>query len=233
MDTAPKRRTNPRSSIFAPEWIGGNQFASNVEQCLERYASGTLLDVGCGEKPFRNSARNVATWIGLDVPNNPSADVHGCADNIPLGDESVDTVLNTQVLEHVPDPSAALREFHRVLRTGGCLILSAPQYYEMHEVPHDYYRFTEFGLRHLLAQAGFDVVELRKECCGARLSGLALNLAINRRIAGSSLGAKALKAPFFLAVNLTFTVLAALLPNDQDVQNYTIVARKAPLAAGS
>ncbi|MBV8655501.1 MAG: hypothetical protein JO160_05600 [Candidatus Eremiobacteraeota bacterium] len=123
-------------------------------------------------------------------------------------------------------------EFYRVLVPGGYLVLSAPQYYEMHEVPHDYYRFTEYGLRYLLSRAGFTVVELRKECCGARLTGLSLNLAIDRKIPGSSIAVKAIKAPFFFAVNILFTILAALLPNDLDVQNYTIVARKAPITAG-
>ncbi|MBV8244655.1 MAG: methyltransferase domain-containing protein, partial [Candidatus Eremiobacteraeota bacterium] len=193
MKTSLKRRKSPRCSIFAPQGIGGNQFADNVTACLERYASGTLLDVGCGEKPFRDRVRGPERWIGLDVEGNPSADVTGSADRIPMEDASVDTVLNTQVLEHVPDPLAALVEFYRVLVPGGYLVLSAPQYYEMHEVPHDYYRFTEYGLRYLLSRAGFTVVELRKECCGARLTGLSLNLAIDRKIPGSSIAVKAIK----------------------------------------
>jgi hypothetical protein len=50
-----------------------------------------------------------------------------------------------------------LAEAHRVLRAGGELWLSAPLFYEEHEIPHDYYRFTQYGLRHLLQSAGFTV----------------------------------------------------------------------------
>jgi SAM-dependent methyltransferase len=68
-----------------------------------------------------------------------------------------DLVLLTQVLEHIPEPQVVLAEAHRVLTPGGELWLSAPLFYEEHETPHDFYRYTQYGLQHLLQSAGFTV----------------------------------------------------------------------------
>ncbi len=81
-------------------------------------------------------------------------------EEISVRDESFDLVLSTQVLGHVAEPLLVLREIHRVLKPGGRLWLSAPLSWEEHGQPADFYRYTQFGLRHLLTQAGFKVVEL-------------------------------------------------------------------------
>lgn len=79
---------------------------------------------------------------------------------IPVKDESFDLVLSTQVLEHIAEPLLVLKELNRVLKPRGRLWLSAPLSWEEHGQPADFYRYTQFGLRHLLKQAGFKVVEL-------------------------------------------------------------------------
>ena len=76
---------------------------------------------------------------------------------IPVEDDRYDFVLLTQVLEHVNEPKAVLREMHRVLKPGGRMLVSAPLYYPEHETPYDFYRYTQYGLRHLLEGADFEV----------------------------------------------------------------------------
>jgi SAM-dependent methyltransferase len=131
---------------------------------LQRAASETpadsmVLDVGAGDAPYRELFSNVryttCDWENsIYTPPQPP-DIISPADRLPLEDGSVDAVLCTQVLEHVPEPWAVLEEFHRVLRPGGKLWLTAPLVWFLHEQPYDYYRFTSHGIRSLLERAGF------------------------------------------------------------------------------
>ncbi len=127
---------------------------------------GTVLDLGCGMKPYqRMLGSHVDRWMGLDFANTPSgrsaANVFGTALDLPFGSARFDTILSTQVLEHVPRPQGLLREVHRVLKPGGHLILTAPQTNHLHEEPRDYFRYTCYGLKFLTEQAGLDVLEIR------------------------------------------------------------------------
>ena len=71
-----------------------------------------------------------------------------------------DLVLCTQVLEHVPDPKAVLREFYRILKPNAKLALTAPLFFEEHGSPYDYYRYTQFGFKHLFREAGFEIINM-------------------------------------------------------------------------
>ena len=76
------------------------------------------------------------------MPGNPHADLHGSIDAIPVEDASFDVVLCLQVLEHVPDPAAAVRELRRVVRPGGRVLLSTHGVYPFHPNPDDLWRWT-------------------------------------------------------------------------------------------
>lgn len=126
------------------------------------YVQGQTLDVGCGRKPYEKTFFAGATkYIGMDyLTDRSTPDVVGSATDIPLGDGQFDTVVCTEVLEHVPDPLKALREMHRVLKPDGHLILSTPMYWSRHEVPYDYFRYPYDGLLHLVKESGFELVKL-------------------------------------------------------------------------
>jgi SAM-dependent methyltransferase len=121
---------------------------------------GTLLDVGCGRQPYRRllTEGRPVRYLGMDLAGNaygarPELEWDGAA--IPLPDASVDSALATEVLEHCPEPEPVLREVARVLRPGGALVLTVPFLYPLHDVPHDFWRFTPFALERLLGRAGF------------------------------------------------------------------------------
>lgn len=123
--------------------------------------SGDLLDVGCGEMPFRFAVPDHVNYIGIDVPEAVSFGMHGHAEirefdgrSIPFPDASFDTVLCTEVLEHCDDPAALVGEMHRVLQPGGLLVMTVPFAARVHHAPYDFQRFTRYGLARLLF--GFD-----------------------------------------------------------------------------
>jgi SAM-dependent methyltransferase len=118
-----------------------------------------VLDVGCGDRPYRELFPNT---IGFDVPGNPHADLHGSLESIPVDDASFDVVLCLQVLEHVPDPGAAVRELRRVVRPGGRVLASTHGVYPFHPNPDDLWRWTQQGLERLfLTNAEWTSVTVR------------------------------------------------------------------------
>jgi len=134
---------------------------ASLKQC-GAYVKGNTLDVGCGHKPYEKTFfAGAEKYIGMDyLTDRSKPDVVGSATDIPLGDATFDTVVSTEVLEHVPDPLKALREMYRVLKPGGYLILSTPMYWPRHEVPYDYFRYPYDGLLHLIKTSGFELTEL-------------------------------------------------------------------------
>lgn len=151
--------------LFSKNWlvwrIGRRHVAS-----VAHLATGTVLDIGCGEMPFRRlfTGRVARIW-GLDHPQtlhpNRRIEIFGSALALPIRTASVDTAISFQVLEHVPEPLDLMKEACRALRPGGYLILTAPHIWNVHEQPHDYFRYTLYGLEHLMKKAGFEVVEVR------------------------------------------------------------------------
>ncbi len=129
---------------------------------------GRLLDVGCGNKPYRAFFQNVRSYIGLDYPMTQARqdfqgqpEIFGDARTLPFAQGSFDAVLCAQVLEHVNHPGQVLTEIGRVLKSGGCGILSVPFIYNVHVGPHDFFRFSPFGITELVEGAGLKIQSLR------------------------------------------------------------------------
>ena len=119
---------------------------------------GRVLDVGCGEMPFRFLLPSDTQYIGIDVQ---TASEFGMREHeevipfdglhIPFPDESFDHVICTEVLEHVESPADLISEMHRVLRLGGTIAVTVPFAARVHHAPHDYHRFTRFRLERMFA----------------------------------------------------------------------------------
>ena len=113
-----------------------------------------VLDVGCGDRPYEALLAGAAEIVAFDVPGNPHADLHGSIDAIPVENASFDVVLCLQVLEHVADPPAAVRELRRAVRPGGRVLLSTHGVYPFHPNPDDLWRWTHDGLDRLFRANG-------------------------------------------------------------------------------
>lgn len=129
---------------------------------------GVLYDLGAGESPFKDFfLEHVDRYVAVDWGGSgydTSADI--TADlNMPLPIEScvADTVVSLSVMEHLCEPQMMLHEAHRILKPGGSIILQVPWQWWIHEAPHDYFRFTPYGLRYLLSKAGFKEISIEPQ----------------------------------------------------------------------
>jgi len=122
-----------------------------AEQAAKLSQVKNLLDVGGRGKPYAGFfVGRVANHYVLDVAPAYSVDVVGDARVMPFPNASMDVVLITQVLEHVPDPIAVISEIRRVLKPGGTLLLSVPSIFPQHGSPGDYWRYMPQGLEWIL-----------------------------------------------------------------------------------
>ncbi len=123
-----------------------------------------LLDGGAGSCRYKNFVPH-ARYVGLDQSSKlhrvfGDIDVRGDLSDLPFRDNSFGATLSVEVLEHVKEPGLVLAELYRVLQPGGKLFLVAPQGWEEHGAPYDYFRFTSFGLRYLFERVGFEVLSI-------------------------------------------------------------------------
>jgi SAM-dependent methyltransferase len=145
-------------------WYASGLLAKGVGELAGGLTGERVIDVGCGVQPYRAALGGFRHYVGFDSPLRPdsaaSADAFGDAVALPFADACADAVLCTEVMEHVSEPATMLAEIHRVLRPGGHLIVTVPFTWHIHDEPHDFWRFTEFGLRRVLERAGFEVDSL-------------------------------------------------------------------------
>jgi SAM-dependent methyltransferase len=143
--------------------VGGKLSAKltriTLDRFIARHASNLLtLDIGAQNGPY---ASLFPRRIALDVQRGIGVQIIGDAQALGVRDASFDVLLCTEVLEHLPEPQRAIDEMFRVLVPGGQLLLTTRFLFPIHDAPHDYFRFTKYGLRHLLRR--FEIVELEEE----------------------------------------------------------------------
>jgi SAM-dependent methyltransferase len=146
------------------------QFESEIERAISKFAAalppGSLvLDAGAGEGRYAkyfSGRRYIGVDLGVGDETWSYSGVDAIADlaALPLASAAFDAVINIVTLEHVRDPRAVLGELARTLKPGGSLLLAAPLEWELHQTPHDYFRYTRHGLYHLLEQSGFKQIHI-------------------------------------------------------------------------
>lgn len=192
---------------------------------------GRVIDVGCGSRPYE-SLFKTSEYIGLelDTPDNrltKKADVYYDGKAFPFEPNSFDGAVCNQVLEHVFEPDAFIREIARVLKTDGKLLLTVPFVWDEHEQPRDFGRYSSFGLTALLRRNGFEVIELRKTMGDVRTIFQMFNAYLFKKTQTGNpyLGLAAtlvLMAPF----NLAGTILSWVTPRNADLYLDNVVLAK-------
>jgi SAM-dependent methyltransferase len=136
------------------------------ETNLKLHAKGRLLDLGCGKVPLFDAYRHYVTDnICIDWENTAYKNDHldfeaDLTKELPFADGEFDTIILSDVLEHIAEPERLCGEIARVLSPKGKLLMNVPFYYMLHEEPHDYYRFTEFALRRFMDRSGMQILQL-------------------------------------------------------------------------
>ena len=191
-----------------------------------------VLDAGAGECRFRGLLKDVR-YVAVDTAwgdinwDYSKIDVAGSVDSLPFKTNVFDIVICNQVLEHVQEPQVVINELFRTLKPGGSICLTTPQGWGVHQAPHDYFRFTNYGLTHLLTKAGFQEIIIKPAC--GYYSYLANRLTVFPKTLFWQIKSKWLRLALLPLEILSYCIFVGLLPlilNSMDgldrKQDYTL-----------
>jgi SAM-dependent methyltransferase len=136
----------------------------DIRDAFDNYCKGDFLDLSCGNKPYEEWYKPLSTsQIGCDIIQSDKnrVDVICPADALAFEDNRFDTILCTQVLEHVYNQRGVIAESYRTLKKEGHLILTVPFCWELHEEPYDFFRVTKHGLKQMFEDAGFNIIYIK------------------------------------------------------------------------
>lgn len=139
--------------------LSGKLTRVTLERFISEHATtDRTLDIGAQNGPY---ARYFPNRIALDICRGQGVRILSDAQALAIADDAFEVVLCTEVLEHLREPQKAIDECFRVLSPGGRLLLTTRFLFPIHDAPHDYFRFTKYGLRYLLRR--FEILEMREE----------------------------------------------------------------------
>lgn len=191
--------------------------------------SGRVVDLGCGSAPYRELILQKADeYIGVDWDGSAHDLRHvdvtaDLTEPLPFEDDYADTVVSFQVMEHLPDTALFLNECHRILRPGGRLFITVPFMWHVHEAPHDYYRFTRYGLQYLCEKHGFEDISIEENTGFWQTFVLKFNYETKRYARGPLW---LLFAPLWLLGQWVAPLLDSILVCPQETASYTVKVRK-------
>ena len=144
-----------------------DRIAGFYDKAISAYIhGGALCDLGCGTAPLYIKYKDYADEVVLVDWDNSFHDNqyldYTCdlSKPLPFKDETFDSIILSDVLEHIPNPAQLLNEIYRCLKSRGVLLLNVPFFYWIHEAPHDYFRFTEHMLRIMADEANLTLLQI-------------------------------------------------------------------------
>ncbi|MBL7698623.1 MAG: class I SAM-dependent methyltransferase [Chitinophagaceae bacterium] len=162
-----KASRNPKEVMISSR-LSADMIAACYQKHIPLHVTGRLLDLGCGKVPLFETYKNYITenicvdW-GNSLHKNPYLDFEADLNNeINLPGESFDTVILSDVLEHIRYPEKLMKEINRLLKPHGKLLMSVPFFYWLHEQPYDYFRYTRHALETITKDAGLTIVSLEE-----------------------------------------------------------------------
>jgi SAM-dependent methyltransferase len=228
------RLSGVRVTKFSYYYLHYKYLQKDLAEAISTHSTGKVLDIGCGNKPYRELFEGKSTsYTGCDIVQSDQklVDVICEATNIPLPDESFDTLFSTQVIEHVADHQGLLKEAFRLLKPGGKIIASGPLIWPLHEEPYDFFRFTKYGFQYILEKAGFNVVKIFSNGGMWAVTGQSFLIAVLSQGKKCNFFIRAWRKLFIffrmqLFVNFFYGWLDKADKNEVSTLNYVIVAQK-------
>lgn len=158
--------SSPLAIFFNPFYFSRKSLYKSISH-LSFNLKGSLLDFGCGAKPYKNLF-NSGAYIGVDIENEAhphsgeKIDVYFNGQDLPFKDNSFDSIFSSEVFEHVKDFDACISETLRVAKSDARFLFTIPFVWDEHEVPYDFRRFTSFGIKEALEKRGFEIIAYEK-----------------------------------------------------------------------
>jgi SAM-dependent methyltransferase len=153
--------------ITNPLYILRNGLYKTISSMASQ-VTGNVLDFGCGSKPYESIFKNAQSYVGIEIKDicldkeYNKADCFYEGDVLPFSSDSFDSIVSFEVFEHVPNINKMFVELRRVLKPGGKLLFTMPFAWDEHEIPHDYVRYTKYGITKILEENGFDILTVKK-----------------------------------------------------------------------
>jgi SAM-dependent methyltransferase len=193
--------------------------------------NGKILDIGCGQKPYQGICKcNEYIGLEIDTPENRArkkADFFYDGVTMPFENKSFDSLISNQVFEHIFNPYQFLKETNRVTKMGGLFLMTVPFVWDEHEQPYDYARYSSFGLKHILNENGFEIIEHRKSNNGVEVIFQLMNDYIYKVTLTKSSYVNLLITLFLISpINIIGFILSKILPKNDDLYLDNIVLAK-------
>lgn len=140
--------------------------AAFYNENLKKYIHGKVLDLGCGKVPLYEAyknyiSENVCVDWGNTYNKNPFLDYElDINQKLPFADNEFNSIILSDVLEHIRKPELLLGEMYRILSVNGKALINVPFMYGLHEQPYDYFRYTKHALKSMAEDAGFKIILL-------------------------------------------------------------------------
>lgn len=219
-------------SIFNKNYIIEKIFINELKKVNGKCKN--ILDVGCNNKPYQCFFQS-ERYIGIDLPNtsknaityhNCIADIYCDARLLPFSSESFNKILCFKMIEDIPNTGALLQEFNRVLSINGELFIDASQSWRLNDEPHDYYRFTKYGLIYLLNKNGFVVKKIVPLGGTWTNIGVRLIFFINEHIGNRFKISTIIRIFLNPFLNILFYIMFIIMPMHTDPHSWFVVAVK-------
>jgi len=226
----------------SPYFLNKFYLVRDIKYINKKYNfSGSLLDIGCGSKPYTDLFNKIKEYKGIDFkdylvnkdfwarkPDYFFSNGYSKTLTLPFKNESFDNVVSFQVLEHHPNPQKLISEMFRIVKKKGYILLTVPFLGGIHEEPHDYQRFTKYGLIELFKPYKCKILEIKEQGALFSTISMLLNEYLNNFAAKNKLFyfiSVLIYLPFLL-LSYVSLLLDKIFKSDKIFFNYLILVKK-------